>query len=143
MWHSGGQFSKTWESTPDNRDGFQNLFLHPGFSTYITDQPHHGGARDDQWHDHGGTGPGQTGEQAIFIRFRPSRSGEAVDEFGREAWRPSVWARNANDIATLRWWPHDPALSLAPAVRDYVIPNLRRSGLLSRGPRQQRQRAER
>jgi 8-oxo-dGTP diphosphatase len=38
----------------------------------------------------------------------------------------------AAEIATLRWWPHDPALSLAPAVRDYVIPSLRRSGLLSR-----------
>lgn len=22
MWHGGGQFSKTWESTPDGRDGF-------------------------------------------------------------------------------------------------------------------------
>ena len=37
----------------------------------------------------------------------------------------------AAEIAALRWWPHDPALGLAPAVRDCVIPRLRRSGLLS------------
>jgi 8-oxo-dGTP diphosphatase len=36
----------------------------------------------------------------------------------------------AAEIAALRWWPHGPALDLAPAVRDCVIPSLRRSGLL-------------
>jgi 8-oxo-dGTP diphosphatase len=41
----------------------------------------------------------------------------------------------AAEIAALRWWPHEPALGLAPAVRDCVIPSLRRSGLLpSPGP---------
>lgn len=28
MWHGGGQFTKTWESTPDGRDGYQQNF-HP------------------------------------------------------------------------------------------------------------------
>jgi hypothetical protein len=42
MWHGGGQFSKTWETTPDGRDGFQNIFLRRGFSTYILDQPRRG-----------------------------------------------------------------------------------------------------
>ena len=27
FWHGFGQFSKTWETTPDGRDGFQNIFL--------------------------------------------------------------------------------------------------------------------
>src|SRR6516165_307504 len=27
MWHGGGQSSKTWETTPDGRDGFQTIFL--------------------------------------------------------------------------------------------------------------------
>ena len=40
MWHGGGQFSKTWETTPDGRDGFQNIFVSQGWSTYIFDQPH-------------------------------------------------------------------------------------------------------
>ena len=36
----------------------------------------------------------------------------------------------AAEIAALRWWPHEPGLDLAPAVRDCVIPRLRRSGRL-------------
>ena len=31
LWHGIGQFSKTWETTPDGREGFQNIFLHRGF----------------------------------------------------------------------------------------------------------------
>jgi hypothetical protein len=42
MWHGGGQFSKTWESTPDGRDGYQNIFLRRGFATCILDQPRRG-----------------------------------------------------------------------------------------------------
>ena len=37
--HGVGQFSKTWETTPDGREGFQNIFLRKGFSTYLVDQP--------------------------------------------------------------------------------------------------------
>jgi pimeloyl-ACP methyl ester carboxylesterase len=42
--HGGGQFSKTWESTPDGREGFQNIFLRRGFGVYIVDQPRRGDA---------------------------------------------------------------------------------------------------
>ena len=38
--------------------------------------------------------------------------------------------RRRGEIAALRWWPDDPGLGLAPAVRDYVIPQLRRLGRL-------------
>ena len=38
MWHGGGQFSKTWESTPDGRDGYQQIFTRRGFSVYLIDQ---------------------------------------------------------------------------------------------------------
>lgn len=44
MWHGAGQFSKTWESTPDGREGFQTIFLRRGFSTYLIDQPRRGNA---------------------------------------------------------------------------------------------------
>ncbi|EJT05266.1 alpha/beta fold hydrolase [Rhizobium sp. CCGE 510] len=44
MWHGAGQFSKTWETTADGREGFQNIFLRRGFSTYLVDQPRRGGA---------------------------------------------------------------------------------------------------
>ncbi|HEX5621857.1 MAG TPA: NUDIX domain-containing protein [Solirubrobacteraceae bacterium] len=36
----------------------------------------------------------------------------------------------AAEIASLRWWPESPRLSLAPAVRDVVIPRLRACGRL-------------
>ncbi len=42
--HGHGQFSKTWETTPDGRDGFQNIFLRRGYSVYLVDQPRRGGA---------------------------------------------------------------------------------------------------
>ena len=42
--HGVGQFSKTWETTPDEREGFQNIFLRRGFSTYVVDQPRRGDA---------------------------------------------------------------------------------------------------
>ena len=44
MLHGAGQFSRTWESTPDGREGFQNIFLRRGFSTYLVDQPRRGNA---------------------------------------------------------------------------------------------------
>ena len=42
--HGVGQFSKTWETTPDGREGFQNIFLRRSFSTYLVDQPRRGNA---------------------------------------------------------------------------------------------------
>ena len=36
----------------------------------------------------------------------------------------------AAEIASLRFWPRDRALTLAPAVRDHVIPRLRQAALV-------------
>lgn len=44
MWHGAGQFSKTWETTADGREGFQNVFLRRRFPVYVIDQPRRGGA---------------------------------------------------------------------------------------------------
>ncbi len=44
MWHGAGQFSKTWETTADGREGFQNIFLRRRFTTYLIDQPRRGNA---------------------------------------------------------------------------------------------------
>jgi hypothetical protein len=44
MWHGIGQFSKTWETTPDGREGYQTLFLRRGFPVYVIDQPRRGRA---------------------------------------------------------------------------------------------------
>lgn len=42
--HGGGQSGKTWETTPDGREGFQNIFLRRGYSCYVVDQPRRGRA---------------------------------------------------------------------------------------------------
>lgn len=42
--HGYGQSAKTWETTPDGRDGFQNIFLERGYATYLVDQPRRGKA---------------------------------------------------------------------------------------------------
>ena len=44
FWHGIGQSSKIWETTPDGREGFQNIFLRRRFSVYLIDQPRRGRA---------------------------------------------------------------------------------------------------
>jgi pimeloyl-ACP methyl ester carboxylesterase len=42
--HGAGQSKKTWETTPDGREGFQNIFLRRRFGVYLLDQPRRGDA---------------------------------------------------------------------------------------------------
>ena len=44
FWHGHGQSAKTWETTPDGREGFQNIFLRRNFPVYLIDQPRRGRA---------------------------------------------------------------------------------------------------
>ncbi|WP_222864076.1 alpha/beta hydrolase [Pigmentiphaga aceris] len=44
MWHGAGQFSKTWKTTANGREGFQNIFLRRHFGVYLIDQPRRGNA---------------------------------------------------------------------------------------------------
>jgi hypothetical protein len=44
FWHGRGQSAKTWETTPDGREGFQNIFLRRRFPVYLIDQPRRGRA---------------------------------------------------------------------------------------------------
>lgn len=44
MWHGAGQFSKSWETTADGREGFQTIFLRRQFGVALVDQPRRGGA---------------------------------------------------------------------------------------------------
>lgn len=44
FWHGHGQSAKTWETTPDGREGFQNIFLRQRFPVYLIDQPRRGRA---------------------------------------------------------------------------------------------------
>lgn len=42
--HGAGQFSKTWETSADGREGFQNIFLRRHYGVYLVDQPRRGNA---------------------------------------------------------------------------------------------------
>lgn len=44
FWHGYGQSAKTWQTTPDGREGFQTIFLRRGFPVYLIDQPRRGRA---------------------------------------------------------------------------------------------------
>jgi pimeloyl-ACP methyl ester carboxylesterase len=93
MWHGFGQFSKTWESTPDGREGFQSNFLRRGFSVYLIDQPRRGNAGKGMV---GTTVEPIANEQFWFGQFRIgvwpdyfdgvqfSRDSEVLDQFFRQ-----------------------------------------------------------
>ncbi len=92
MWHGFGQFSKTWETTPDGREGYQNIFLRRQFATYLIDQPRRGTAGRGTI---GGTISATPDEQRWFNTFRVgvwpdyfpgvqfSRSKEALEQYFR------------------------------------------------------------
>src|SRR6056300_908234 len=42
FWHGYGQSMRTWQTTPDGREGFQTIFLRKGFPIYLLDQPRRG-----------------------------------------------------------------------------------------------------
>lgn len=42
--HGAGQSKRTWETTADGREGFQNIFLRRKFPVYLIDQPRRGEA---------------------------------------------------------------------------------------------------
>jgi len=71
MWHGFGQFSKTWETTPDGREGFQNIFLRKRFPVYLLDQPRRGNA----------------GRSAVEARITPTPD----EQFWFNVFRVGVW----------------------------------------------------
>jgi pimeloyl-ACP methyl ester carboxylesterase len=44
MLHGAYQSARSWETTPDGREGFQTIFLRHGFPIYLVDQPRRGRA---------------------------------------------------------------------------------------------------
>jgi pimeloyl-ACP methyl ester carboxylesterase len=44
MLHGAYQSARSWETTPDGREGFQTIFLRRGFAVYLVDQPRRGRA---------------------------------------------------------------------------------------------------
>lgn len=113
MWHGIGQFSKTWETTPDGREGYQNIFLRRRFGVYVVDQPRRGRAARSTVD---GTIAATPDEQGWFATFRLgvwpdffpgvqfSKDPEALNQYFRQM-VPNVGPIdievNANAIAAL------------------------------------------
>lgn len=93
FWHGYGQFSKTWETTPDGREGYQNIFLRERFPVYLIDQPRRGRAARGTV---GGTITAAADDQLWFGIFRLgvgnefypgvqfSKEPEALNQFFRQ-----------------------------------------------------------
>ena len=75
--HGYGQTRTGWQATPDGREGWADLFLHKGYSTFLVDQPRRGAAGATEYIV---TDPGdvdgdkfKVGEQAWYTHFRIGR----------------------------------------------------------------------
>lgn len=65
--HGAGQSKKTWETTADGREGFQNIFLRRNYTVYLLDQPRRGEAGKSMVE---GTVKPTADEQFWFTQFR-------------------------------------------------------------------------
>ncbi len=89
FWHGHGQSAKTWETTPDGREGFQTIFLRRGFSVYLIDQPRRARA--------------SRSTQAITIAAAPDeQSGVLVthSQSGALGWRTAIKNQNVRGIVS-------------------------------------------
>jgi len=76
--HGAGQSARSWQTTPDGRDGFQNIFLKRGFSTYLIDQPRRG----------------QAGRSTVETQITPV----ADEQMWFEIWRMGDWPNYAEGV---------------------------------------------
>jgi hypothetical protein len=67
-----GSSTKTWETTFDGRDGFKNIFLRRGFSTYMTDLPR----------------VGRAGQGCAPTTYEPQHNS---DQWSFTTWRLGTW----------------------------------------------------
>ena len=71
--HGYGQTRTGWQSTPDGREGWSDLFLKKGYSVFLVDQPRRGaaGATEQIVNDPGDVANGKfkVGEQAWYTHF--------------------------------------------------------------------------
>lgn len=105
--HGGGMTKRCWSTTPDGRDGFQNIFLRRGYGVYLVDQPRigeAGGTTEENGEGTGRIGPSYN-NRAKYTLFRlgewpnlypgvqfPADSA-SIDQFLRQG-APTIGAEN-------------------------------------------------
>ncbi len=107
MLHGAFQSARSWETTPDGREGFQNIFLRRGYPVYLVDQPRRGRAGNSTVAT---TIEPTPYDQLFFDQFRIgkwpeyfsnvqfSRDPEALDQFFRSV-TPNTGPFDANVIS--------------------------------------------
>ena len=69
MWHGGGLTGATYESTPDGREGWLNMFIRYGWDTYLSDAVERGRS--------GFASPDVWSGEPIFLNYRTPTSASA------------------------------------------------------------------
>jgi pimeloyl-ACP methyl ester carboxylesterase len=116
--HGAGQSARSWQTTPDGRDGFANIFLKRGFSTYLIDQPRRG----------------QAGRSTVEAQIAPI----ADEQMWFEIWRMGHWPEFAKGVQFpqdknsleqfFRWMTPNTGAFDAALVSDAVAQVFERSG---------------
>jgi pimeloyl-ACP methyl ester carboxylesterase len=96
--HGSTQSGKTYESTPDGRDGFETIFLRRRFSIYVVDFPRRGRAGYPSF-------SGRLGELANEYPVIPDRTVRTGDKWSFNIWRLGLWP----DFYPGVKFPQDPA----------------------------------
>ncbi|OZF25702.1 hypothetical protein CH296_26685 [Rhodococcus sp. 14-2496-1d] len=78
--HGGGGTGRVWETTPDGREGYQNIFLRRGHPVYIVDAPRGGRSGFPSFN-------GDVGKLDETQQFVPARTLRPGREHGWSRWR--------------------------------------------------------
>lgn len=102
--HGAGQSARTWDTTPDGREGFKTIFIRRGYSVYVVDQPRRGqsgrstvdgtiNARPDEQFWFGQFRVGQWPDYYPGVQF--PKGEEALNQYFRQI-TPNTAAYDAN-----------------------------------------------
>jgi pimeloyl-ACP methyl ester carboxylesterase len=128
MWHGGGLTGVTYESTPDGREGWLNMFIRKGWDTYVSDAVERGRsgfASPDVWSD----APIFLNYQDPYERFRIGQGAGSwsADPAGRKPMPGTQFPVEAYDNymkqSVPRWLSTDKAVTAAyEALVDRLCP---------------------
>lgn len=105
--HGAGQSARSWQTTPDGREGWDNLFLRQGYGVYLVDQPRRGQSGRSTVD---ASVPAVADDQFWFAQFRMGeypkffkgvafpQDAASLDQFFRQM-TPNIGAFDANLIA--------------------------------------------
>ncbi|MFY0400946.1 MULTISPECIES: hypothetical protein [Brevundimonas] len=104
MLHGAFQSARSWETTPDGREGFQTLFLRRGFPVYLVDQPRRGRA----------------GASTVAATIEPTPNDQLFfDQFRIGRWpKLSALTTFSSDRKSIVWHPTEAA---NPAIANLIL----------------------